>query len=125
MIRNACVGALPAAAAFNAIVQDVNDSAVPLVNVGLIALVELYVPASTAFPSYKDVPSNCQLIPPCDPLLNELTELGEAPPPPVFTPHCHSKSPDTLGVILPDVTAVEFEPSLQLLVSTAEDGATL
>jgi hypothetical protein len=40
-MRNDCVGAFPALAALNAITQESKGSAVPLVNVGLIADAEL------------------------------------------------------------------------------------
>jgi hypothetical protein len=53
--------------------------------------------------------------------------LGDDPPAPVFTAYCQSKSPETLGVMLPAVIEVPVVPvlPLQFEVETADEVATL
>ena len=66
------------------------------------------------------VPFSCQAMFDWEPAVKDDTEdvLEVAA-------HCHRRSPEADGVILPAEIEVEFPPALQLLASTAAEEATL
>jgi hypothetical protein len=56
----------------------------------------------------------------CEPAEKELVEFGSPPPPPALIAHCQSKSPVTVGVMLPAAILVELlENGWQAETSTA------